>query len=331
MVHHRAEGRGVADLEVETGRVAQVGEEDGQRADRDRLVGGERLVREQGAEHLQCRDLRRAERFVAPGGPLEHEELLVLAVVDDGDAGALARRDCELSHLAAVAGAQAVRPRGELRIERPLLSGREELLSDNVRGHLRAADAELPHLDLPDGARRPERELDGMLELDAEVDCAAVAMHVRVDIAQALRALLRAAAHRTEQVPAELEQPGARGVEEKLQHLAAGGSPGVRERVRAQPRHGEVVRMLEDARQPSDELVGLSLLSEYLPRGAQPAPAAGGQPRLLPRYRLVLDLAVVAAEGVLEADAAPAADLEGDGDATERIARLRPNLVPEER
>ena len=122
-----------------------------------------------------------------------------------------------------------------------------------------------------------------MLEVDAEIDRAALAVDVRIDVAQGLRAPLRAAAHRTEQVPAELEQPGARGVEEELQHVTAGGSPGVRERVRAQARHGEVVRMLEDARQPSDELVGLSLLSENLPRGAQPAPAAGGQPRLLPR------------------------------------------------
>src|SRR5205085_422691 len=53
---------------------------------------------------------------------------------------------------------------------------RERLLEHHVRRHLRPADAEVDSLDRADGRIRSEAELDGVLEVDAEVVVAALAV-----------------------------------------------------------------------------------------------------------------------------------------------------------
>ena len=76
MVHHRAEGDGVADLAVEARRVAEVCEEDGQLADADLVAGAQRLGREEVAEELQRSDLGGGRRMPAPRLALDAEEKL---------------------------------------------------------------------------------------------------------------------------------------------------------------------------------------------------------------------------------------------------------------
>jgi hypothetical protein len=85
VVHHRAEGDGVADLSVHAGGVAEVSEKDGHLADVDAVAGAQRLRGEEVAEELEGRDLRGRRRLVAPGRAFEDEEALVRGRVLEGD------------------------------------------------------------------------------------------------------------------------------------------------------------------------------------------------------------------------------------------------------
>ena len=89
----------------------------------------------------------------------------------------------------------------------------------------------LVHLHLADRRARAERELDRALEVRRHVDVAAVAVDRGLDAGERGGGCRRPAAERAEKLPARLEQPGAGGQEEELQHRASLLAPGVRQRV----------------------------------------------------------------------------------------------------
>ena len=353
VVHHRAEGHGVADLAVHPRRVAQVGEEDGHVADVDLVAGPQCLRGEEVAEELEGRDLGGRRRLVAPRRAFEDEEALARSRVLEGEEGG--GRDARLGLRPAFgAGAQrqrgrtigrhgerlraldAVRPQAvaalfERRAELAPLARREELLGDDVRRDLRAADAELAQLQPADGRVGAEDDLDRAVELHREIYLARVAVDFGAHAAEALGRPLRAAAVRADHLPAQVEETGARGLEAEFEGVAARRPPRGRERVGAEASERQLVAELDgldEARGVGGALFAQAAFEhgEELALGVAERGRAGGV-RLLGAQRQL----VVAAEGRGELAGREASDLEGDGGAPERAARPRPDFVDEAR
>ena len=89
--------------------------------------------------------------------------------------------------------------------------------------------------------------------------------------------------------------------------------------------------MREQVRKPHDELARLLLCEESLSGAVQSALAAGREPRLQLRHGPVLEAFVVAAERMLEARPAPAADLEGESRRGRARCGARPDFVAQQR
>jgi hypothetical protein len=129
--------------------------------------------------------------------------------------------------------AHAVPALGKRHRDEEALARPEPLLGDDVGGDLRTADAEFEALDPPHGGVGHEGEFDRLVEVHGKVDSARLAVRGAGDPRQLAAGLLRAAAMRAEHLPAQVEHPRARGMQEEIQCLAPVGSPRVRELVGA--------------------------------------------------------------------------------------------------
>ena len=238
MFHDGAEGGSVPHLAIEPRRVAEVGEDNRQRADGDRLPGAERLAGEEVTEKLERRHLRRRRRLLTPGGPLEDEKLLAPRRILESKRSvrcqanllrgppSLGRlhsrlRDTVLGRhhrdsVPALERAHPVAPGREGEGKRAALSRTQELLGHDVGRYLRTADAVVVALDGADRSGGSKGELDRAVEVDAEVDVARRAVDSRLDIAERGCALLGASAQRAEEIPLQLEQSRPRSVKAGL-------------------------------------------------------------------------------------------------------------------
>ena len=199
-----------------------------------------------------------------------------------------------------------------------------------------AADAEGRDLHLANPRTRAEHELDAALEIQPDVDVAAVAVDVDADAGERLAPLGRAPAERAEQLPAGLEQPGPGRREAELEHRPALAGPGVRERVRAQPRHSEVVGCLDERGQavdeprvetaPEERVAGP--LEPLSPAGRElPGPTAG----TLGETCVGQSEAVVAAKGLLDTAPRDLAEDDRRQRSPEGVLAARANVVRERR
>ncbi len=75
MIHDAAERRGVADLSIHPRRILQIRKQHRESAYGNLFTRTQRFTRKQIAEDLQRGNLGSRGRVVAPGGPLEDEEL----------------------------------------------------------------------------------------------------------------------------------------------------------------------------------------------------------------------------------------------------------------
>jgi hypothetical protein len=104
-------------------------------------------------------------------------------------------------------------------------------LGHDVRGQLRAADAEGAFLHLAYRRAGPEGELHGAIEVGSEVDVAHFAVGSLLHLLQRRTALLHATTEGTQKIPPEIEESSAGCLQAELERLPAWYTPRVRERV----------------------------------------------------------------------------------------------------
>ena len=139
----RAVRRRVADLAVEPGRVAQVGEDDRQAADGHVLAGTERLGGEQVAKRLERGHVGGGRGLIRPTEPLgDVEPLDVGRVLEEDGRPVPGGRHRERGGVVETEPADPVAAGLEGKCDLASLARSEELLRDDVRRQTRPADAE---------------------------------------------------------------------------------------------------------------------------------------------------------------------------------------------
>src|SRR5438105_7256946 len=197
-----------------------------------------------------------------------------------------------------------------------------------MRRHVRPGDAELGRVDPAHRRRRPERDLDGALEIRLDVDQARLAVDRSRQVPERRLHGSGAAAERTEELPAQLEQAVARRLQAELERYPALDTPVIREQVWPKPGHAEIVSLPDERAEPVDDLRCRARVDQSLPGRRYSLPCSGRDPRRRDRERLLIARPpVVGAEDGGEASAAAEADLDRDRDSAEQVARPGTHLV----
>src|SRR5256885_2590358 len=130
--------------------------------------------------------------------------------------------------------------------EYSLSLGRQQLLSNNVRCSLRAADAKIPDVDQPDRSIWTKGQLYEAIEVYSEVDATGFAVNIRVDVLQRCPTFLRAPTQRTKQIPLQVQQASSSCAQAGFKHDSARLIPIIGQLIRLDPGQGKVVRLLNE-------------------------------------------------------------------------------------
>src|SRR5258707_14627780 len=101
---------------------------------------------------------------------------------------------------------------------------REQLLRNDVRRNLRSADTEQLAVNLTDRWIQTKCKFDRLFKVNCEIDIASWTVNLRSDFLQRVHSRT-AATHRANQIPLQIQHPGAGRGQTSFQHGATRLSP----------------------------------------------------------------------------------------------------------